>query len=65
MFSESMQDSIDLIPIGAYFGKGLRAGQFGAYLLASFNRDLGMFESACKVGTGFTKQNLEKFDAIF
>ena len=60
-----MQDSLDLIPIGAYYGQGLRAGKFGAYLLASYNKNLGVFESACKVGTGFTKSNLEKFDLMF
>jgi DNA ligase-1 len=32
-----MKDTIDLIPIGAYYGKGSRAGLFGAYLMASYN----------------------------
>ena len=49
-----MIDTLDLVPIGAYYGKGLRAGKFGAFLMASFNRRLGVFESVCKVGTGFS-----------
>lgn len=53
-----MIDTLDLIPIGAYYGKGARAGQFGAYLLGSFNRSNGTFEAACKVGTGFSKDML-------
>ena len=59
LFSDSMQDTIDLIPIGAFYGKGARAGIYGAYLMASYNRAEGVFESACKVGTGFSKENLE------
>ena len=51
---DQMIDTLDLVPIGAYYGKGLRAGKFGAYLMASFNRRRGVFESACKVGTGFS-----------
>ena len=54
-----MQDTIDLIPIGAYYGKGSRAGVFGAYLLASYNKQRKVFEAACKVGTGFSKEQLE------
>jgi len=55
LFSDSMEDTIDLIPIGAFYGKGTRAGIFGAYPMAAYNRREGVFESACKVGTGFSK----------
>jgi DNA ligase-1 len=65
MFTDSMQDTIDLVPIGAYFGKGTRAGIFGAYLLASYNMRDGVFESACKVGTGFTKDKLDELNEHF
>ena len=65
MFSDSMQDTIDLVPIGAFYGKGTRAGIFGAYLLAAYNKKDGIFESACKVGTGFTKDMLSNFNKIF
>ena len=33
----SMADTLDLVPIGAYLGKGNRAGLFGSFLMASFN----------------------------
>ena len=60
-----MQDTLDLVPIGAYFGKGTRAGIFGAYLLASYNVRDGVFEAACKVGTGFTKDKLDELHENF
>ena len=37
----SMSDTLDLIPIGGFYGKGKRSGTIGAYLMASYNRDLG------------------------
>ena len=58
----NMVDTIDLIPIGAYYGKGSRAGIFGAYLMAAYNREDGVFESACKVGTGFSKVFLDEMN---
>ena len=60
-----MSDTIDLIPIGAFYGKGLRAGMFGAYLMAAYNQEKGIFESACKVGTGFSKESLDALNKEF
>lgn len=37
MLKTGLSDTVDLIPIGAFYGKGARAGLFGAYLLASYN----------------------------
>lgn len=38
-YLEGMTDSLDLVPIGAYYGRGKRAGVFGAFLLACYNPD--------------------------
>lgn len=52
-------DSFDLVPIGGIFGKGLRKGTFGSFLMAAYNDKTQQFETFCKVGTGFSKELAE------
>lgn len=55
-----MRDTLDLVPIGAYYGHGKRTGIFGAYILAAFNREYKNFEAICKIGTGFKDADLKR-----
>ncbi len=52
-YRRELGDSLDLVVIGAFNGHGRRKGTFGALLLASYDQDQDLFESVCKLGTGF------------
>lgn len=60
-YLDSLGDSLDLVVIGAFYGKGKRTGSFGGFLLGVYNDEIDKFEACCKIGTGFSDQNLEAF----
>ncbi|KAI0011773.1 ATP-dependent DNA ligase [Xylariaceae sp. FL0662B] len=52
-------DSLDLVVLGAYHGKGKRTSVYGAFLLACYNAASDIYETVCNIGTGFSEQVLE------
>ncbi len=63
-YRNELGDSLDLVVIGAFFGRGRRTGKYGTLLLATYNQEDDTFDSICKVGTGFTDENLDQFYQI-
>jgi len=63
-YRNELGDSLDLVVIGAYFGKGRRTGRYGTLLLATYNPEKDNFPSICKVGTGFTDESLDQLYQI-
>ena len=59
-YLEGVGDSFDLCVLGAYYGKGKRTGTYGGFLLGCYNQDTGEFETACKIGTGFSEEMLQQ-----
>lgn len=59
-YKSEMTDTVDLTVVGAFHGRGKRAGTYGALLLAAYNPDEDIFETVTKCGTGFTDEDLKK-----
>ncbi len=63
-YRNELGDSLDLVVIGAFYGKGRRTGRYGALLLSAYDEQTDTFPSICKVGTGFTDESLDQFYQI-
>ena len=61
-YSKEMQDTFDLVVVGAYLGRGKRAGKYGALLCATYNDKTDQYETICKLGSGFTDLELGRLE---
>jgi len=57
-YKSEMTDTVDLVVVGAFHGRGKRVGTYGALLLATYNDESDTFETVTKCGTGFTDKDL-------
>lgn len=67
-YLEALGDSMDLVVMGVFYGKGKRTGAYGGFLLGVYNEEAAKYEACCKIGTGFSDELLrhcyEKLSAI-
>jgi DNA ligase-1 len=57
-YRTELSDTLDLAVVGALYGRGRRAGIYGALLLAAYDPVADLFRTVCKCGTGFSDAEL-------
>jgi DNA ligase-1 len=57
-YASELSDTLDLVVVGAYSGKGKRSGTYGALLCAAYNNEKEVFQTVCKLGSGFSDKQL-------
>jgi DNA ligase-1 len=63
-YRSELTDTLDLVIVGGFHGKGRRAGTYGTYLLAAYDDKRNVFSSVAKIGTGFSDEDLRKIPEI-
>jgi len=64
-YRSEMTDTVDLVAVGAFYGKGKRGGKLGTLLMAAYDPKSDVFKTVCKVGTGFTDEDINKMYDLF
>jgi DNA ligase 1 len=62
-YRAELSDTVDLVVVGAFAGRGRRRGGYGALLLAAYDPGADMFRTVCKCGTGFSDAELAALPA--
>jgi DNA ligase 1 len=62
-YRTELSDTVDLAVVGAFAGRGRRAGLYGALLLAAYDPAADVFRAVTKCGTGFSDADLAALPA--
>jgi len=62
-YAAAMSDTVDLVVVGAFAGRGKRAGTYGAVVMAAYDKDPDVFRTVCKLGSGFDDATLAALPA--
>jgi DNA ligase 1 len=62
-YRTELSDTVDLVAVGAFAGRGRRAGVYGALLLAAYDPVAELFRTVSKCGTGFSDAELAALPA--
>jgi DNA ligase-1 len=56
----SLTDTLDLVVVGAWWGRGRRGGAYGSLLMAVYNADEDRFETISRLGAGLADEHLRQ-----
>jgi DNA ligase-1 len=62
-YRTDLSDTVDLVVVGAFAGRGRRRGVYGALLLAAYDPATELFAAVTKCGTGFSDADLAALPA--
>jgi DNA ligase 1 len=62
-YRTELSDTTDLVVVGAFAGRGRRAGVYGAVLLAAYDPAADLFRAVTKCGAGFSDADLAALPA--
>ena len=62
-YRTELADTVDLVVVGAFAGRGRRRGVYGALLLAAYDPAADVFRTVGKCGTGFSDAELAELPA--
>ncbi len=58
-YKGELSDTLDLVIVGYFLGKGIRTEfKFGGLLCATYNKKRDMFETVSRIGSGFTEKQM-------
>jgi DNA ligase-1 len=62
-YRTELADTVDLVVVGAYAGRGRRRGTYGAVLLAAYDPEAETYQTVGRCGTGFSDAELAALPA--
>lgn len=57
-YRAELTDTLDLVVVGALYGRGRKGGLLSSFLMAIYDDEKDVFKTICKVGTGFKDEDL-------
>ena len=65
-YKAELADTLDLVVLGYYFGKGKRAKfAFGGLLCGVYDDEAGIYRTIAKIGSGFSEEQMIELESAF
>lgn len=55
-----LKDTVDVVIIGAFYGKGRRTGVYGTYIGAVYNKQKDIFQAFTRIASGWTDEIMDE-----